>query len=74
MPVMIGGYLLADFAKEAQMKWIMAFWTSIVSVLMVISALAWREMLKTERAVRPYIDDIPFRPNGYRHRDDDHLR
>ena len=28
-----------------------------------------RDMLKTKRVVRPYIDDIPFRPNRYRQRD-----
>ena len=51
------------------MKWIMLLWTSFVSVLIAISAYAWRNMLKTERVVRPYIDDIPFRPNRYRQSD-----
>lgn len=51
------------------MKWIMLLWTSFVSVLIAISAYAWRDMLKTERVVRPCIDDIPFRPNRYRHSD-----
>jgi len=51
------------------LKWIMLLWTSIVSFLIAISAYAWRDMLKTERVVRPYIDDIPFRPNRYRHSD-----
>jgi hypothetical protein len=44
-------------------------WTSFVSVLIAISAYEWRDMLKTEQVVRPHIDDIPFRPNRYRHSD-----
>jgi hypothetical protein len=55
--------------EENALKWIMLLWTSIVSFLIAISAYAWRDMLKTERVVRPYIDDIPFRPNRYRHSD-----
>jgi hypothetical protein len=51
------------------MKWIMLTFTSFVSVLAAVSAYAWRDMLKTERVVRPYIDDIPFQPDRYRHRD-----
>jgi hypothetical protein len=45
------------------MKWIILLWTSFVSVLIAIYAYAWRDMLKTKRVVRPYIDDIPFRLN-----------
>jgi hypothetical protein len=37
-------------------------------VLIAFYAYAWRDMLKTERVVRPYIDDIPFRPS-YRQSD-----
>ena len=48
------------------MKWIMLLWTSFASVLITIYANAWRDMLKTERVVRPYIDDILFRPNRCR--------
>lgn len=48
------------------MKWIILLWTSFVSVLIAIYVYAWRDMLKTKRVVRPYIDDIPFRPNRYR--------
>jgi hypothetical protein len=51
------------------MKWIILLWTSFVSVLIAIYAYAWRDMLTTKRVVRPYIDDIPFRPNRYRQRD-----
>jgi len=51
------------------MKWIMLLWTSFASVLFAISVHAWRDLFKTERVVRPYIDDIPFRPNRYRHND-----
>jgi hypothetical protein len=49
------------------MKWIVLLWTSFISVLVIISVYAWRDMLKTERVVRPYLDDIPFRPDRYRH-------
>jgi hypothetical protein len=38
------------------MKWIMLLWTSFVSVLIAISAYAWRDMLKTERATRVVAD------------------
>jgi hypothetical protein len=51
------------------MKWIILLWTSFVSVLIAIYAHARRDMLKTKRVVRPYIDDIPFRPNRYRQSD-----
>jgi len=50
------------------MNWIMLLWTSIVFILIVMSASAWRDMLKTETAARPHIDDI----SHYRHSDDDH--
>ena len=64
-----GRYLLPYIERKTQMKWIMLLWTSFVSVLIAISAYAWRDMFKTERVVRPYIDDVPFRPNRYRHSD-----
>lgn len=51
------------------MKWTLLLWTSFVSVLIAIYAYAWCDMFKTKRVVRPYIDDIPFRPNRYRQRD-----
>jgi len=51
------------------MMWIMLSWTSFASVLAAFSVYAWRNLFKTERIVRPYIDDIPFRPNRYRHND-----
>ena len=51
------------------MKWIMLLWTFFVSVLIAFYAYAWRDLLKAERVVRPYIDDIPFRPNRYRQSD-----
>jgi hypothetical protein len=49
------------------MMWIMLSWTTFASVLFAFSVYAWRNLFKTERNVRPYIDDIPFRPNRYRH-------
>jgi hypothetical protein len=55
--------------RKKQMRWILLLWTSFVSVLFVISVYAWRDLFKTERVVRPYIDDIPFRPDRYRHND-----
>ena len=61
------GRLLARIRKEAQINWIMLLWPSIVTVLIVLSAFAWRDTLKTERPVRPHIDDIPFRPSHHRH-------
>lgn len=54
------------------MNWIMLLWPSIVTVLVVLSAYAWRDTLKTERLARPNIDDIPVRPSPYR--DDDRQR
>ena len=51
------------------MKWIILLWTSFAFVLFALSVYAWRDLLKTERTVRPYIDDIPFRPDRYRHND-----
>ncbi len=59
---------------EAQMNWVVLLWALIVLALIAMSAFAWRDTLKTEWAVRPHIDDIPFRPNPYRHSDDDHHR
>ncbi len=53
------------------MNWIVLFWALIALALIMLSAYAWRDMLNTDRAVRPHIDDIPFRPNHYRHSDDD---
>ena len=55
------------------MNWIMLVWPSVAAVLILVSAFAWLDTIKTE-AVRPHIDDIPFRPNPYRHSDDDHQR
>jgi hypothetical protein len=43
-------------------RWIMLLFTSFVSVLFAFSVYAWRDLFKTERVVRPYIDDIPFQP------------
>jgi hypothetical protein len=54
------------------MNWIMLLWPSIATVLILLSACAWLDTLKTEEAVRPHIDDIPFRPNAHRHSDDEH--
>jgi len=51
------------------MSWIMLLWTSSVSVLFAISVYVWRDLFKTKQVMRPYIDDIPFRPNRYRHND-----
>ena len=51
------------------MMWIILLWTSFAFVLFALSVYAWRDLLKTERTVRPYIDDIPFRPDRYRHND-----
>jgi hypothetical protein len=51
------------------MMWIMLSFTSFVSVLFAFSVYAWRDLFKTERVVRPYIDDIPFQPSRYRHND-----
>ena len=48
---------------------IMLSWTFFAFALFALSVHAWRDLLKTERTVRPYIDDIPFRPNRYRHND-----
>jgi len=62
-----GRYLAAFFERKKQMMWIMLSWTSFASVLAAFSVYAWRNLFKTERIVRPYIDDIPFRPNRYRH-------
>jgi hypothetical protein len=56
---------------EAHMNWIVLLWAVIVLALIVLSAFAWRDTLKTEEPVRPHIDDIPFRPNHHRHSDDD---
>jgi hypothetical protein len=61
-------------AREAKMNWIMLLWPSIASVLILLSACAWRDTLKTENAVRAHIDDIPFRTKSLRHRDDEHHR
>lgn len=68
------GTLPATSKKEAKMIWIMLLWPSIVIVSIVLSALAWRDTLKVESAVRAHIDDIPFRSNPYRHSDDDRRR
>ena len=54
------------------MNWIMLLWLCAAAVLILLSAFAWRDMLKTENAVRSHIDDIPFRPNPHRYRDDEH--
>ncbi len=51
------------------MRWVMLLFTSFASVLLAFSVYAWRDLFKTERVVRPHIDDIPFRPNRYRHND-----
>jgi hypothetical protein len=51
------------------MRWIILLWTSSVSVSFAISVYVWRDLFKTERVMRPYIDDIPFRPSRYRHND-----
>lgn len=51
------------------MMWIMLSWTFFAFVLFALSVHAWRNLFKTERTVRPYIDDIPFRPTRYRHND-----
>ena len=56
------------------MNWIMLLWPSIAAVLIVLSAFAWRATLETENAVRPHLDDVPFRPNPHRHRDDNQQR
>ena len=64
-----GRYLAAFFERKKQMMWIMLSWTLFALVLFALSVHAWRNLLKTERIVRPYIDDIPFRPNRYRHND-----
>jgi hypothetical protein len=68
------GCLPAYIRKEAKMNWIMLVWPSVAAVLILVSAFAWLDTIKTESAVRPHIDDIPFRPNPYRHSDDDHQR
>lgn len=57
---------------EVQMNLIVLLWALIVLALIAMSAYAWRDTLKIEWTVRPHIDDIPFRPNHYRHSDDDH--
>jgi hypothetical protein len=54
------------------MNWIMLSWASIAFVVIVISVHARRDALRSQGIVRPHIDDIPFRPNHYRHSDDDH--
>ena len=64
-----GRYLAASIVGKTQMMWIMLSWASCASVLFALSVYAWRNLFKTERIVRPYIDDIPFRPNRYRHND-----
>jgi hypothetical protein len=64
-----GRYLAAYIERKKQMMWIILSWTSFASVLFALSVYAWRNLFKTERIVRPYIDDIPFRPNRYRHND-----
>ena len=51
------------------MMWIMLSWTPFAFLLFALSVCAWRDLLKTERTVRPHIDDIPFRPNRYRRND-----
>ena len=48
------------------MIWIILSWAFFAFVLFALSVCAWRNLFKTERVVRPYIDDIPFRPNRYR--------
>jgi hypothetical protein len=58
---------LADIERKKQMMWIMLAWTCFAFFLFALSVYAWRNLFKTERIVRPYIDDIPFRPNRYRH-------
>ena len=49
--------------------WIMLSWTFFAFVFFALSVHAWCDLFKTERTVRPYIEDIPFRPNRYRHDD-----
>ena len=51
------------------MMWIMLLSTCFALVLFALSVHAWRDLFKTERTVQPYIDDIPFKPNRYRHND-----
>ena len=53
------------------LNWIMLLWAPAAVVLIAMSAYAWRDMLKPGHVVRSHIDDIPFRPNRYRHSDDD---
>ena len=64
-----GRYLTASIERKKQMMWVILSWTCFASVLFALSVYAWRNLLKTEQIVRPYIDDIPFRPNCYRHND-----
>jgi hypothetical protein len=68
------GRVPACIRRKAKMNWIMLLWPSIATVLIFLSAFAWLDTLKTENAVRAHIDDIPFRPNPLRHRDDEHQR
>ena len=49
------------------MIWVMLSWTCFALFLFALSVCAWRDLFKAERTVRPYIDDIPFQPNRYRH-------
>lgn len=52
----------------------MLLWLSVVVVLIAMSAYASRDMLNHGRVVRSHLDDIPFRPNRYRHSDHDRRR
>ena len=64
-----GRSLAASIERRKQMMLILLSWTFFAFVLFALSVHAWRCLFKTERTVRPYIDDIPFRPNRYRHND-----
>ncbi|PSO15399.1 hypothetical protein C7G41_36745 [Bradyrhizobium sp. MOS002] len=66
MPLMMGGLSGCLHREEKQMIWIILSWAFFAFVLFALSVYAWRNLFKTERVVRPYIDDIPFRPNRYR--------
>jgi hypothetical protein len=51
------------------MIWFVLSLTLFAFALFALSISAWRELFTTERTVRPYIDDIPFQPDRYRHND-----
>ena len=74
IPIMMLGRSARLHPREAQMNWIMLLGPSIVSVLIVLSAYAWRDTLKTERPAQPRIEDIPLPRSHQRHSDADHQR